>query len=115
MEVDRMNLNEYLQLRKRTDNENLPHNERVLNYLLGMGGETGEIQDEFKKHLFHEHEFNIDRVIKELGDDFWYRFGLMDLLGITLEEVLEANIKKLKGRYPEGFDSEKSKHRQESE
>ena len=36
-------------------------------------------------------------------------------LDVTLEEVMRMNIDKLKERYPEGFDPEKSLHRKEGD
>ena len=49
----------------------------------------------------------------ELGDVAWYLALTSHALGLTLEEVLEHNIEKLKKRYPEGFSAEKSLHRAE--
>lgn len=37
------------------------------------------------------------------------------VLGYSLEDILQMNIDKLKKRYPEGFDTEKSIHRQEGD
>ena len=33
-------------------------------------------------------------------------------LGISLEEIMEANIEKLKKRYPQGFDADRSVNRE---
>ena len=38
------------------------------------------------------------RIVKELGDVLWYLASLSDILGYTLEEVAEINLKKLKSR-----------------
>lgn len=38
---------------------------------------------------------------------------LCDLIGTTIDEVADANIEKLKKRYPDGFDPERSIHRPE--
>ncbi len=51
-------------------------------------------------------------LIKELGDVAWYLAETATALDIGLDEVLERNIEKLKNRYPEGFSTEKSQHRQ---
>lgn len=46
-------------------------------------------------------------------------FGLTseagDSLDIKMSDVAEANISKLKARYPEGFDAEHSLHRKEGD
>ena len=66
-----------------------------------------------KKHLFHGHELDRDALIKELGDIAWYLAEGAEALGISLEEVFERNIEKLKKRYPEGFSEERSINRTE--
>ena len=43
-----------------------------------------------------------------------YRAKLATGLGVTLEEVMGRNIEKLRKRYPDGFDAERSMHREES-
>ena len=36
-------------------------------------------------------------------------------LGLTLEEVMAQNIEKLRKRYPDGFDAERSMHREDAD
>ena len=38
----------------------------------------------------------------------WYLAEAATALDVPLEDILKANIEKLKKRYPEGFDTEKS-------
>lgn len=52
------------------------------------------------------------RVADELGDMFWFASELCDRLGLRLEDVARANIEKLRRRYPDGFDAERSLHRE---
>ena len=40
-----------------------------------------------------------------------YAAKLADVLGVTLGEVMERNIEKLKKRFPEGFSKERSVNR----
>lgn len=51
-------------------------------------------------------EFHLNSVYKKL-------VHLCRLLGTTIEHVAEANIEKLKKRYPDGFDPERSMNRLE--
>ena len=44
----------------------------------------------------------------ELGDVAWYLAEAATALDIPLEEIMTVNINKLKKRYPDGFDTEKS-------
>lgn len=105
-----MELNEYQNLSKRT----LPRGhfkEESTNYALGLTGESGEVADLIKKWAFHGHILNIEELKKELGDVLHYVAGLATFHGLELEEIAEANIDKLKKRYPDGFSKEASKNR----
>lgn len=106
-----MNINEYQKLAMKTLNPNLSKQDMLINGVMGLCGESGEAIDLVKKHLHQGHELNKEALIKELGDIAWYLAELATVLDVSLEEVLERNIEKLKKRYPEGFDSEQSIHR----
>jgi hypothetical protein len=45
----------------------------------------------------------------------WYVAMAAQFHGYSLEQIAEYNIAKLKARYPDGFDAERSKMRQDSE
>ena len=47
-------------------------------------------------------------MAKELGDIAWYLAEAATALEIPLDDIFQANIDKLKKRYPEGFDIQKS-------
>lgn len=88
---------------------------RLINGLMGLNGEAGEAIDILKKHLFQGHELDCEHLAKELGDVAWYLAVTADALGYTLEEILTMNVEKLRARYPDGFDSDKSLHRKEGD
>ncbi len=108
-----MNANEYQKLAMITLNKELNKKEMLLNSVMGLCGESGEAIDIVKKHHFHGHNLDKDKLIKELGDIAWYLAEAATALDISLEEVLALNIEKLKKRYPEGFDKEKSINRKD--
>lgn len=85
----------------------------LLNGALGLTGEAGEVSDMIKKHIFHGHDLNRGELVKELGDCAWYLALLCTAIDISLEEVLIANIEKLRNRYPEGFSESASINRTE--
>ncbi len=98
-----MNLNDYQELSTRTMPKQ-PYQKRDLaNYCMGLSGESGELVDLLKKHIFHGHELDREAARYELGDILHYWSGLCKMLGFTTEEVAEANIQKLMRRYPDGF------------
>lgn len=108
-----MTINEYQKLAMTTLNRELSDRDVLLNGVMGLCGESGEVIDIVKKHLMHGHELDREHLIDELGDVAWYIAETAFALGVDLEEVLARNIEKLKKRYPQGFDSERSIHRGE--
>lgn len=106
-----MDMNEYQRLAQRTASTSTP-SEKIENGCLGLAGEAGEVCDLLKKYFFQEHELDRDAVIYELGDVLWYIAETAAGLGVTLDDVARHNIDKLRRRYPEGFDAERSIHRE---
>lgn len=52
-----------------------------------------------------------DYIKKEVGDVCWYIALICKACCFDLDSVLEANVEKLKNRYPDGFDVERANHR----
>lgn len=78
--------------------------DEVLNASTGLAGEAGETVDQIKKMCFHSekpYEFHREKLVQEMGDVFFYSLKLMDLFGMTIEEVIAANRAKLASRHPE--------------
>lgn len=73
---------------------------------LGLAGEGGETADIAKKVLFHGLEWDEttkNKLKKELGDIMWYvAFTARHVLGMSIEEIIEANVAKLNERYKGG-------------
>lgn len=84
-----------------------------LNAIIGLVGEAAEIQDAYKKVVFQGHPENDEKLVDELGDVFWYAALLCQAINKSFEEVFDYNIKKLRKRYGEHFDSCKSVNREE--
>lgn len=106
--------NEYQNLALRTAN-GLDQKQLLTNGVMGMCGEAGECVDMMKKHLFQGHDLDKEHLAKELGDVSWYVAITAYALGYDLDKIFEMNIEKLKARYPEGFDAERSLHRKEGD
>lgn len=73
---------------------------RAIEYLsMGLAGEAGEICNKLKKRVRGDINTASDKEIaKELGDVLWYVAVLANTLGISLSEVAQMNINKLKKR-----------------
>ena len=108
-----MTINEYQRLAMTTLNPDLDKKDVLINGVMGLCGESGEAIDIVKKWLAQGHELDKEKLAKELGDIAWYLAETAYALDIPLEDILQGNIDKLRKRYPEGFDSEKSIHREE--
>lgn len=82
------------------------------NGVMGLCGEAGECIDVVKKYLYQGHKLDREKLKDELGDVLWYVAITCQALGITLDDVMEHNVKKLLLRYPDGFEAERSIHRE---
>ena len=110
-----MTINEYQELAMKTVNPKLNKDEILINSVMGLCGESGEAIDIVKKWFAHGHELDRDHLKKELGDIAWYLAEAATALDLTLEEILEANIDKLRKRYPEGFETKRSVEREKND
>lgn len=84
----------------------------LLNGVLGLTGEAGEVSDLVKKGIFHEKGIDLEHLKKECGDVMWYVAMICEACGFSLDDVMQTNIDKLIARYPDGFDSYRANHRQ---
>lgn len=78
----------------------------LIHALLGMCSESGEFADSLKKHIIYNQPLDFLNLKEEVGDKLWYLSLACTYLRITLEEVMQSNIDKLKLRYPEKFTEE---------
>lgn len=114
-EVFAMEINEYQGKAMRTLNPALKEKDILLNSVMGLCGESGEAIDIVKKWLCQGHTLDKEHLIKELGDVAWYLAEAATALGVPLEEVLQLTLAKLEKRYPNGFTSAESVHRDPKE
>ena len=106
-----MTINEYQQLAMRTLNPELNKKDILINGVMGLCGESGEAIDIVKKWLAQGHNLDKGNLAKELGDIAWYLAETAYALDIPLESILQGNIDKLRKRFPEGFDTQRSVER----
>jgi NTP pyrophosphatase (non-canonical NTP hydrolase) len=75
---------------------------RIFYPALGLAGETGEVLEKIKK-VFRDNDGVLadekrKEIAKELGDVLWYIAALCRDLDITMDDVAELVIAKLKSR-----------------
>lgn len=105
-----MDANEYQKLAARTliDRPDFEISDRDIMTVwdaIGLAGEAGEVAEHIKKGVFHQHGIDSEKLSKEIGDVLWYAAALCTTLGLDLSEIMQANIEKLKHRYPNGYSS----------
>ena len=93
--------------------------ERLTTAGVGLAAESGEFLEIVKKILFQGkpwNDANREHLIIELGDVMWYVAQATQALGISFDEVIATNVKKLEKRYPGGsFEIYKSENREEGD
>ena len=99
----------------RTVNLESFHDDAMLMGVLGLVGEAGEIADQLKKERFQGKPHDHDKLIKELGDVRWYMEILCAALNVTMLDVEQINVAKLRNRYPNGFTVDASNNRKEGD
>ena len=109
-----LGINEYQSLAMQTLNPALNKKDILINGVMGLCGESGEAIDIVKKWLAQGHALDKEKLAKELGDIAWYLAETAHALDLPLETIFQANIDKLKARYPEGFDTRRSQNRAET-
>ncbi len=81
-------------------------NVRVNHAILGIIGECGEISTAFMKGIYYGKSYDKEHLSEEFGDLLWFVAEGLNALGLSMEDVMEANIRKLKARYPDKFTEE---------
>lgn len=89
--------------------------------VVGLSGEAGEVAeligtraswlqraaarvaDLLKKSIWHGKPVDRDKLVKELGDVYWYLADVARQNGITMSEVQSTNVNKLMARFPKGY------------
>jgi len=74
----------------------------LLNMCMGNSIEANEVLGVLQKNVFFGKEYEKWKMIDELSDNLFYFVGIMRLIGTNFEEVINANMIKLKSRYPDG-------------
>jgi len=71
----------------------------VLHAALGVAGEAGELADAIKKEHIYGKPTDRANIVEELGDLRFYIQAVMQMYGISEQEVLQQNANKLCVRY----------------
>jgi NTP pyrophosphatase (non-canonical NTP hydrolase) len=108
-----MNFTEFQAAARRTQNRKITSSERLQHAKDGMVAELGEIHGMYQKAV-QGHMIDCEKLMLELGDLLWFIAEFCDENAWMLDDVAQKNVDKLRARYPEGFDSARSVHRDEA-
>ena len=71
-------------------------------WAMGVAGEAGEVVEKWKKIVAYKEGIISDEdraeLAKELGDVVWYIAVMADSLGLSFDDVMARNIRKLSDR-----------------
>ena len=67
-----------------------------------LNGEAGEVAGMIAKWLKFGKPLDRDALKLELGDVLWHLTRLGELFGMSLDDIMAANITKLQKRHPDG-------------
>lgn len=105
-----MTIGDYQHAAARTMNPSLSRADTIFHAVFGMQSEVGEISGILQK-IYQGHDMDEDHLQSELGDLLWFVAECATAFRWNLHDIMERNIEKLRARYPDGFDPEKSLHR----
>ena len=97
-----MNFSEYQKLALRTNMTKPDLLKELMQNVLGLADESGEVLAIFKKWI-RDHDadpakLEKDKLKKELGDILWYIAVVSHDLGLNMDDIATANIEKLASR-----------------
>lgn len=107
---------EYQSLAMQTCCINDNDKDKLMHGVLGLTSEAGEVAGIFQK-VYQGHPDPVqdkeakDNLVKECGDCLWMIAEILDAVHVSMSNCMTANINKLRDRYPEGFEADKSLHR----
>lgn len=80
--------------------------QELMQQVLGLADEAGEVQAIFKKWIRDQQadieKLDVDKVKKEMGDVLWYIAVIAHDLDISLDDLAQTNIDKLASRLERG-------------
>ena len=78
----------------------------LLHAAVGMSTEAGEVLDIVKKSWAFNKEMDMNKIKHEAGDLLFYLQFFCNLHGMSIDDLAELNMSKLRQRYPVGYTDE---------
>ena len=101
-----MTFDEYQQRAITTNLKQEDKFKEIMQQVLGLADEAGEVQAIFKKWIRDQDadftKLDTDKIKKEMGDVLWYIAVIAHDLNLSLDDLAETNIAKLASRKDRG-------------
>lgn len=81
---------------------------RLLHAAIGLTSDAGEFAAGVERYVYYGHNLDTVNLLEELGDCLWYIAQACNALEVSLSSVMDANIAKLRRRYPGQFDDQQA-------
>jgi NTP pyrophosphatase (non-canonical NTP hydrolase) len=84
---------------------------RLNHAVIGLMGEVGELASAIEKAVYYGRGMDYVKgpnLVEELGDVLWYVALACNAAGLSLGAVMEANLAKLRERYPDKYEDERA-------
>ena len=78
------------------------HRDNLMHGAIGISGEAGELLDAVKKNWAYGKPLDFENIMEELGDIEFYMEAFRQAAGVTREDTIAHNLKKLSARYASG-------------
>jgi hypothetical protein len=96
-------MSEYRKFVVRSAKTILPE-DRLIQAAFNLCINTGEFANIINQHEFQEQDLNKEQAIRKLGDIRWFLEYSCHVLGVSMEEIEQKNIERVKLKQPEEFD-----------
>ena len=78
---------------------------------IGLAGESGELLDAVKRHVYYGKDLDMVNSLEECGDAVFYLTLFLRGMSLTLQDAIDSNVRKLNKRYPHGFNKSDCENR----
>lgn len=85
--------------------------EGYLHAAVGISTEAGEVLDIIKKTWAFNKPMDRLKLQHEMGDLLFYMQFMCNVMELSLDELADSNMSKLKKRYPEGYTDKAAQER----
>lgn len=83
----------------------------MLHAVVGISGEAGELLDAVKKTWVYNKPLDVENVIEEIGDLYFYISHLKNVLNISDKTIMDHNVAKLSKRYGTSYSDKAAQER----